>query len=99
MTADGLSRYIEIKQQISALEKELEELKDDVFSNVDGQGGEVTFGNCTVRSYKNPKYKFSDNYDKMNAEVKELRKKEIEDGTAKIDGYSEYVRLTFKKGD
>lgn len=97
MVSQPLSRYIELKQQIAELEKELDELKEAVFSDVDGQGGEVNEEKYVIRSYKQPKYKFSDTYNQKNTELKELRKSEIESGTATIDGYSEYVKINFKK--
>ena len=97
MAKKPLERYIELKQQISALEKELDEIKDEVFQWVDGQGGEVAEDTFTIRSYKNPKYKFSETYENQNADLKALRKKEIEDGTAVVDGYSEFVKINFKK--
>ena len=96
MAADSLQRYIEIKRQIGDLERQLDELKDDVFKVVDKKGGEVADDSFVIRSYKKPKYKFSDNYDAKNDELKQLRKTEIDDGIATIDGYSEYVTVRFK---
>ena len=98
MASKSLARYVEIKQQISELEKELEDLKEAVFNEVKQEDGEIDRDNFVIRSYENPKYKFSDDYDKKNTELKELRKAEIENGTAVIEGYSEFVKLIFKKG-
>lgn len=97
MSNEALERYVELKKQISGLEKELDELKDEVFSAVDKDGGEFVQDAYTVRSYKTPKYKYSADYDTKNNELKELRKAEVENGTAVIDGYSEFVKITFKK--
>ncbi len=97
MAADSLQRYIEIKRQIGDLERQLDELKDDVFKVVDKKGGEVADDSFVIRSYKKPKYKFSDNYDAKNDELKQLRKTEIDDGIATVDGYSEYVTVRFKE--
>ena len=96
MAADSLQRYIEVKRQIGDLERELEELKGDVFSVVDAKGGEVADDSFVIRSYKKPKYKFSDNFETKNDELKQLRKSEIDDGVATIDGYSEFVTVRFK---
>ncbi len=97
MPSESIERYIELKQQISALEKELDALKEKVFADVDGKGGEIDEEKFVIRSYKSPRYKFSDAYEKKNTEVKELRKKEIEDGIATVESHSEFVKLTFKK--
>lgn len=97
MATKSLERYIEIKRQISELEKELDDIKEQVFADVDGQGGEIDDELFVIRSYKSPRYKFSEVYDSKNTELKQLRKQEIDDGIAVIDGYSEFVKLNFKK--
>jgi len=97
MASESLEKYIELKKQIGALEKELDALKDDVFQSVASDGGEVAGEGYPVRSYKTPKYSFSEDYEAKNAELKELRKSEIDSGAATVSGYSEYVKITFKK--
>ena len=97
MDSKPIARYVEVKQQITELEKELDELKEAVFADVDGQGGEVDDEKFVIRSYKQPKYKYSESYNQKNSELKELRKEEIESGTATVDGYSEFVKIKFKK--
>ena len=92
----SIARFIEIKQQISALEKELDGIKDEVFKTVDACDGEIAEEGYTIKSYKKPKYKFSDNYTAKNEELKQLKKTEIEEGVAVIDGYSEYCMVRFK---
>ena len=96
MSADSVKRYIEIKRQITELEKEMDDLKDSVFAAVDKKGGEVEEGAFVIRSYKKPKYKFSEKYEKKNNELKQLRQSEIDRGDAKVDGYSEYVVVRTK---
>ncbi|MEM7452926.1 MAG: hypothetical protein AAF456_01100 [Planctomycetota bacterium] len=94
---DPLELYAWLKQEISNLEKELDGIKDEVFSKVDSAGGESDHGTFVIRSYKRPKYKHSEDYDKKNSELKELRAKEIEDGVATVESYSEFVKINFKK--
>lgn len=94
---DPIERYVWLKQQISQLESELDEIKGEVFKSVDGEGGELAQENYVLKTTKRPKYKFSDDYEKKNSELKELRKSEIESGSATIDGYSEFVTVRFKK--
>jgi hypothetical protein len=79
------------------LEKELDTLKQEVFADVDAQGGEVDSETFVIRSYKSPRYKFSQEYETRNAALKELRNREIEEGIAVVEGYTEYVKLNFKK--
>lgn len=96
MADETLERYIELKREISKLEKELDELKDSIFKVVDGAGGEVTAEKYVLKTQKRPKYKYSDEYESKNKELKALKKAEVENGTAVIDGYSEFVTLKFK---
>ena len=97
MSSKPLARYIEIKQQIAALEAELEELRDSVFADVQDKGGQIEDEAWVIRSYKQPRYKFSETYESKNSELKELRKQEIDSGTAVVESYSEYVKLNFRK--
>ena len=94
---DPIELYAWLKQQISELDQELDELKDEIFKTVDKSGGVVEKDNFVVRSQKRPKYKFSSDYEKKNDALKELKKTEIENGTATIDGYSTFVTVKFKK--
>jgi hypothetical protein len=96
---DPIELYAWLKQQISSLETELDELKESVFASVDSTGGIVEKDGYVVRSQKRPKYKFSAAYDKKNDELKELKKSEIESGVATIDGYSTFVTVKFQKSD
>lgn len=92
-----LERYVELKQQIDKLEDELDLIKEEVFKFVDA-GNDNKFENdkFTFKATKRPKYKFSDEYDAKNKELKALKKSEIADNVATIDGYSEYVTLKMK---
>jgi hypothetical protein len=94
---DPIELYAWLKQEVSKLEDEMDDLKEEVFKAVDGQGEEVDKGSFVIRSYKRPKYKFSDEYNSKNTELKSLRAAEIDNGTASIDGYSEFVKINFKK--
>ena len=96
MADQALERYVELKREISKLEKELDQIKASIFQAVDGAGGEVTEEAFVLKTQKRPKYKFSDDYETKNKELKELKKAEIENGVATIEGYSEFVTVKFK---
>ena len=96
---EPIELYAWLKQQISSLETELDELKETVFEQVDATGGTVEKDGYVLRSQKRPKYKFSNTYEKKNDELKELKKSEIDTGVAKIDGYSTFVTVKFQKPD
>ena len=94
---DPIELYAWLKQEVSKLEDEMDAIKEDVFKTVDGQGEEIEKDGFVIRSYKRPKYKHSDEYNNKNSELKALRAAEVENGTATIDGYTEYVKINFKK--
>ena len=91
-----LERYVELKREIAELEKELDSIKETIFKQVDGAGGEVAEDTFVLKIQRRPKYKFSDAYEAKNQELKDLKKAEIENGTATIDGHSEFVTIKFK---
>ena len=94
---EPIELYAWLKQHISELEKELDNVKDEVFELVDKDGGEMERDDFTLKCTKRPKYKFSEAYDQKNEELKALKKSEIENGVAVIDGYSQFVTLRAKK--
>lgn len=94
---DAVELYGWLKQQISQLEKELDEVKDEVFEAVEKDGGSIERDTFVAKCTKRPKYKFSEVYDQKNEELKTLKKSEIENGVATIDGYSQFVTFRFKK--
>ena len=96
MSEASLKRYVEIKKEIDKLEEELDLLKDKVFAAVDEAGGEIKDDAFVMKTQKRPKYKFSDEYEAKNKELKALKKDEIESGVATIDGYSQFVTLKLK---
>lgn len=96
MSEASLKRYVEIKKEIDKLEEELDLLKDKVFAAVDEAGGEIKDDAFVMKTQKRPKYKFSDEYEAKNKELKALKKDEIESGVATIDSYSQFVTLKLK---
>ena len=95
--SDPIELYAWLKQQISALEDELDGVKDQVFELVEEDGGETERDDFVMKCTKRPKYKYSETYDQKNDELKALKKSEIENGVAVIDGYSQYVTFRNKK--
>lgn len=89
--------YAWLKKQITELENELDQVKDQVFEIVDKDGGERETDEFVAKCTKRPKYKYSESYDQKNEELKALKKSEIENGVATIDGYSQFVTFRFKK--
>lgn len=92
-----IDRYIEIKQQIDKLEDELDGLKDNIFKIVDAaDDNKIESDTYTLKSTRRVKYKYSQEYDAKNKELKALKKSEIENKIATEDGFSEYVTLKLK---
>lgn len=94
---DPIELYAWLKQQIAVLEDELDQVKDSVFEIVDKDGGQLEKDNFVFKCTKRPKYKYSETYDQKNEELKALKKSEIENGVATIDGYSQFVTFRVKK--
>ena len=91
-----IEKYVSLKREIARLNDEMDELKDEVFKEVDTAGGKFENDAFVISSQKRPKYKYSAAYDAKNDELKAMKKAEVEDGTATIDGYSEFVTVKFR---
>ena len=92
-----IDRYIELKQQIDKLEDELDGIKENIFKIVDAaEDNKIESDTYTLKSTRRVKYKYSEEYDAKNKELKALKKSEIENKIATEDGFSEYVTLKLK---
>ena len=92
-----IDRYIELKQQIDKLEDELDGMKDKIFKIVDAaKDNKIESDVYTLKSTRRVKYKYSEEYEAKNKELKALKKSEIENKIATEDGFSEYVTLKLK---
>ena len=92
-----IDRYIELKQQIDKLEDELDGIKENIFKIVDAaEDNKIESDTYTLKSTRRVKYKYSQEYDAKNKELKALKKSEIENKIATEDGFSEYVTLKLK---
>ncbi len=94
---EPIELYAWLKLQISALEGELDAVKDQVFELVNKDGGELDKDDFVLKCTKRPKYKHSPDFDQKNEELKALKKSEIENGIATIDSYSQFVTFRVKK--
>lgn len=92
----ALLRYVAVKKEIGKLEEELELLKGKVLEAVETAGGEIDDDAFVLKSQKRPKYRFSEEYEARNKELKELKKAEIDSGVATIEGYSSFVTVKLK---
>jgi hypothetical protein len=75
----------------------MDALQDSVFSLVEKAGGKLEDDRFTASHQKRPKYNFSDEYESQNTELKNLRKKEIDEGIATVESFSEFVTLRLRQ--
>jgi len=92
-----IERFAAIKSEIKKLEAEMETLEADVLAHIIETGGEHKTDAYTIKTRKRAKYKYSETYNKLNDELKALKKKEVKDGIATISGYSEYMTIKIKE--
>lgn len=90
-----IQKYIEIKKEIDKLEEQLDAIKEDVLTITKESDDKIEGDNFVIKRVTREKYKFSDEYEAKNKELKELRKHEIAEKIAVIDGETEYVTLKF----
>jgi len=96
-TQDKIERFAAIKREIRKLEDELDTIEKDVLAFVIESGGKHKTDAYTIKTQKRAKYKYSEACDKMNADLKALKKKEVKDGVATISGYSEFMTIKIKE--
>jgi hypothetical protein len=93
MVSPILKQYADIKRQIALLEKQKEEIEEEVIEaieeNLEGRPEYVTsFGTFKVSGRRT--YKYSSTIDTMQKSLYEAKKKEEHDGTAELVRHSSF---------
>jgi hypothetical protein len=91
-----LERYVEVKNLIKELESEVDMLKPNVISYIEDNSND---GNKYVgkkfRAYiqRRANYSYSSKVQKLEAQLKGQKKKEVEDGVAVVESYTVYPMI------
>jgi hypothetical protein len=83
-----INRYREIKQQIKFLEDELDELKPNIVSIIESEGGEIKNREYNARIQKRITFNYSNEIKELEKRLKELKKDEENNGIALIKNVS-----------
>lgn len=86
-----IDRYVALKSQLQAIQKELKELKPRVVAAISEAGGVVEENLGTVKVAKRPKWKYSDDVARLQEELKEKKKREREAGVAEVSDETAYL--------
>jgi hypothetical protein len=79
-----IERYQEIKLMISALEREVDELKPNIVSIIEDHGGRIKTGKFNAYLVERPVYKYSSEVESLRVILKEKELQEKENGIASI---------------
>lgn len=94
----SLYRYEEIKLSIKELEAELEELKPELLAVIpEGTEIEAKHGSFTLKA--RPKWEYSEPTQKAEKSLKETKKREEADGTAKEIPGTPFIEYRTRKED
>ena len=93
-----ISRYAEIKMQIALLEREMEELKPNLVTLLEREGGKIADKTLGFSGYLQSKktYQYSPETESLKDLLEESREKEREDGTASVKSITTYPVIRFK---
>ena len=89
---DPVTRYLELKAEIAALTEELDELKPLLYDALTDEPGQ-TFTHHGFRFSVGLRrtFTYSDEVNRLSARVRELKKAEENDGTARLKSATGYV--------
>lgn len=93
-----ISRYREIRMQINLLNEELEELKPNLVTMLEREGGKISDSNTGYIGYltTTKTYRYSSTVETINRLLKETKEQEEKDGIATIKSVSTYPVFKFK---
>jgi hypothetical protein len=93
-----ISRYREIKEQIALLEQEMEELKPNLVTLLEREGGKVSNKPLGFSGYLTSRksYQYSSKVEAIKELLKQSQKQEEEDGTAIVKSVTTYPTFRFR---
>ena len=89
-----IQRYIELRMQIAALEAEIETLKPRLVAHVHDVGDRLQFGGYLFRSRISRSWSYSEAVAGLQMQIRDRKRKEIEQGVATIKKETHYVAMT-----
>jgi len=95
-----LERIIELRQQISALEDELDELKSTLTPYVHEQGDKVACGDFVFRTSISRSWNYSETVAELQTQLRDKKREEVEQGIATIKKETRFLSMwPAKKAD
>jgi hypothetical protein len=91
-----IMRYREIKQMISLFEQELEDLRPNIVTVIEENGGKIEQQNYTASITSRRNWEFSKTVQGMEDHIKKLKKQEQDSGTATVKSVSMFPTIRFK---
>lgn len=93
-----INRYREIKEQIALLEQEMEELKPNLVTLLEREGGKIADKMLGFSGYlvSRKTYQYSPKIESFTDLLKQAKKQEEEDGTAAVKSITTYPTFRFK---
>jgi hypothetical protein len=92
---EALEKYVQLKQQIDELQKQLDEIKEDALKSVKEAGGKVESDVATASCRSRVSWEYSTAVGEAQDKLKALKKDEEKSGAA-TRKESEYLMLKFK---
>jgi hypothetical protein len=93
-----INRYKEIKQQIALLDQEMEELKPNLVTLLEREGGKISDKILGFSGYlvSRKSYQYSSKVDSLKELLKQSQKQEEEEGIATVKSITTYPTFRFK---
>ena len=92
---EALEKYVQLKKQIDALQKELDAVKDDALNAVKQDGGKVESDTVVASCRSRVSWEYTDAVSHLQNQVKALKKEEEASGAA-TKKESEFLVIKFK---
>ena len=90
-----ISRYREIKEQLALLEQEMEELKPNLVTLLEANGGKLAVG-YTGYTQSRKSWQYSPDLEARKDAIKQLQKQEEESGIATVKSITTYPVFRFR---
>ncbi|MCB1069684.1 MAG: hypothetical protein H7A43_12520 [Verrucomicrobia bacterium] len=97
MEPSEIERYIELRNQLAAIEAELEDLKPRIAEHVHQLGDKLRFGDYQFRAMVNRSWTYSSEVEELQKQLTEKRREEVAQGIAQIKKETRFVMMASLK--
>lgn len=97
MSGDLIFRYASLRKELSKIQNEIDSIQNDLIKTLQVIGRRVEFDEFILHTYKSKKWSYSSEVKELEDLVKDIKRKEIKAGKAKLISETDVLKFSQKR--